>query len=111
MQKTSLFDQNRFRKIHFTLSLVYKAVEGFGLIQKYVILEWVVFVRCFLVSVPVAIVSYCVGDALSLISDQTGCFEVLLIALLELVLYERIGRHIRDTRTGDSFVHEDSLQG
>ena len=76
--------------------------EGFDLIQKYVVLGWVVVIRCLLVFVPLAIVAYIAGEALGLVSDQTGFFDVLLIAILEIVLYGRIGRHVRDTRTPNS---------
>jgi len=78
------------------------AKEGFDLIQKYVVLGWVVVVRCLLVFIPLAIVAYIAGESLGLVTDQTGFLDVLLIAILELVLYQRIGRHIRDTRTTNS---------
>ena len=31
-------------------------------------------------------------------ASETGGFDVVVIALLELIFYQRIGRHIRDTR-------------
>ncbi len=75
------------------------AKEGFDLIQKYVVLGWVVMVRCFFVFIPLIIVAYVAGESLGLVTDQTGLLDVLLIAIFELVLYQRMGRHIRDTRT------------
>tara|TARA_B100001093_G_scaffold441346_1_gene442434 strand:- start:342 stop:821 length:480 start_codon:yes stop_codon:yes gene_type:complete len=78
------------------------AEEGFDLIQKYVVLGWVVTVRCLLVFIPLAIVAYIAGDSLGLVTAQTGFLDVLLISIFELVLYQRIGRHIRDTTTTSS---------
>ena len=76
--------------------------KGFDLIQKYVVLGWVVVVRCLLVFIPLGIVAYIAGDALGLTTDQTGFFDVLIIAIFEIVFYQRIGRHIRDTRSPNS---------
>jgi hypothetical protein len=76
--------------------------QGFDLIQKYVVLGWVVVIRCLLVSIPLLIVGYVAGEALGAIKDDTGIFDVLLIAVFEVFLYQRIGRHIRDTRTTES---------
>jgi len=76
--------------------------EGFDLIQKYVILGWVVAIRCLLVFIPVVGVAYIAGEALDVVTDETGPYDVLLIAIFEMVLYSRIGRHIRDTRTTES---------
>ncbi len=78
------------------------AQEGFDLIQKYVVLGWVVAVRCLLVFIPLAIAFYVAGGYLGLVTDQTGFPDVLLNAIFEIVLYQRIGRHIRDTRTTNS---------
>lgn len=72
--------------------------QGFDLIQKYVVLGWVVTVRCVLVFIPCGIALFLLGDSLGLISDETNGFDVLIIAGFEVILYQRIGRHIRDTR-------------
>jgi hypothetical protein len=72
--------------------------EGFDLIQKYVVLGWVVAVRCLLAFIPLMIVAYIGGEVLGVITDETGLFDIALIAVFEIVIYQRIGRHIRDTQ-------------
>jgi hypothetical protein len=72
--------------------------EGFDLIQKYVVIGWVVAVRCILVSIPIAIALFLAGDALGLITEETGWFDVLMNAGFEAVIYQRIGKHIGDTK-------------
>ena len=75
------------------------AGEGYDLIQKYVVLGWVVAVRFIIIAVPVAVALVALGDFMGLVSyDSTGWFDVAVIALFEAFLYQRIGRHIRDTR-------------
>ncbi len=72
--------------------------EGFDLIQKYLILGWVVAVRCLLVSVSLIFVVYSAGEYFGLVEAQTGLFDVLLLAIFEICFHQRLGRHIRDTR-------------
>lgn len=75
--------------------------RGYDLIQKYVILGWVVCVRFALVSIPLLLALFFAGDVYGLIPpDSTGGFAVAVIFVGEVVLYQRIGRHIRDTRDG-----------
>ena len=71
--------------------------EGFDLIQKYVVLGWVVTIRCLLAFIPLMIVAYIGGEVLGIITDETGIFDIAFLAVFEIVLYQRIGRHIRDT--------------
>lgn len=70
--------------------------DGFDLIQKYIVLGWVVFVRWFLIAVPFWIVTF-LFDAMFGITETEGP-HVLVFAFLELVFYQRLGIHIRDTR-------------
>ena len=70
--------------------------KGFDLIQKYIVLGWVVFVRWFLIAVPFWIVTF-LFDAMFGITETEGP-HVLVFAFLELVFYQRLGIHIRDTR-------------
>ena len=72
--------------------------QGFDLIQKYVIIGWVVAVRCGLAFIPIAIALYLLAEEVGVMTDDTGWFDVLIIAGFEAVLYQRIGRHIRDTK-------------
>jgi hypothetical protein len=72
--------------------------HGFDLIQKYVVIGWIATVRCLLAFIPCAIALYLAGEALGLTANNTNWFDVLTIAVFEAILYQRIGRHIRDTR-------------
>jgi hypothetical protein len=71
--------------------------KGYDFIQKYIVLGWVVSVRVILISIPLFFASFFIGDFLGLVQDYSTAFDVILLALLEIVLYQRIGRHIRDT--------------
>ena len=73
------------------------AKDGSDLILKYIVLGWVVVIRCSLVFIPAIIVYYMIAHTLGLVSDSTGILDVVIIAIFEIVLYQRIGRHIRDT--------------
>jgi len=76
---------------------------GNDLIQKYVILGWVVSFRFLLIAIPTIIVLMIVGDLMGLLSwDSTGPFDASCIFAFEFILYQRIGRHIRDTRNRSS---------
>ncbi len=76
--------------------------KGFDLIQKFVVLGWVVSFRFLLVLLSVLIVLLIVWVVLGIKETtetlETDGFDVLFIALVELIFYQRIGRHIRDTR-------------
>lgn len=72
--------------------------DGFDLIQKYVVLGWVVAFRCLLCFLPIVVVLSIAGMALGLVHEESGGFDFLIALVLEIVVYQRIGRHIRDTR-------------
>ncbi len=72
--------------------------EGFDLIQKYVLIGWVVVVRCILAFIPIVIALFLIGESLGVMTDETGWYDVLIFAGFEAFLYQRIGRHIRDTK-------------
>lgn len=74
------------------------ADQGFDFIQKYTVLGWVTVVRCVLVFMPIVIVTYIVADLLSLTTEETGWFDVFVGAIFQVILYQRISRHIADTR-------------
>jgi hypothetical protein len=67
---------------------------GYDLIQKYVVLGWVVTVRFLLVFAPIFIALLEVG---LIESEKKGPVDVVVYFLAEIILYQRIGRHIRDT--------------
>ncbi|MBN2654631.1 MAG: hypothetical protein JXR79_05900 [Nitrospirae bacterium] len=72
--------------------------EGYDLIQKYVVLGWVVFVRFLICLMPALILCAALGEYFGVASfEETGPYEVIIIFLAEVVFYQRLGRHIRDT--------------
>ena len=71
--------------------------KGFDLIQKFVVLGWVVSFRFLLVLLSVLIVWVVLGIEETTETRETDGFDVLFIALVQLIFYQRIGRHIRDT--------------
>lgn len=70
--------------------------EGYDFVQKYFILGWIVGVRIFLAFIPVFIVSFVV--AVNLSRAGGNLLGVILFAIYDIVYFQRLGRHIRDTR-------------
>ncbi len=72
--------------------------SGFDLIQKFVIIGWVVTIRFALVFIPIAIVIIIAGTKMGVISlDYTGPYDILMILVAEIIFYQRIGKHVGDT--------------
>ena len=72
--------------------------RGYDLIQKYVVLGWVVIVRFLLACIPVVFILYTLGHMFDLIhSDSSGPYDTAIICLAQAILWQRIGRHVRDT--------------
>lgn len=71
--------------------------QGFDLIQKYVVMGWVVAVRCILFFIPCVIALYTIGEILGVVTDETNWYDTLILSTFEVIVYQRIGRHIRDT--------------
>jgi hypothetical protein len=77
--------------------------KGYDLIQKYIVLGWVVFVRVFLACIPAFLFLYIIGDMFDLARwDSTGPYEVVIVFVVEVIVYQRTGRHIRDTNGKNS---------
>jgi hypothetical protein len=72
--------------------------QGFDLVQKYVVIGWIVAVRCIVVFIPCAIALYFVGETFGLVAEDTGWYDTLVTAGFESILCQRIGRHIADTK-------------
>jgi hypothetical protein len=73
---------------------------GFDFIQKFVVLGWIVGVRCFLVFMPLIIlfsVLNFMAEDKSL--ETTGPYHIVGQIFAATIFYQRIGRHIRDTRS------------
>ncbi|MFZ2631327.1 MAG: hypothetical protein WA081_09425 [Desulfosalsimonadaceae bacterium] len=73
--------------------------DGYDFIQKYVVLGWVITIRSILFFIPVIIILFIIGYFLDIFKRSTSLFDVVVIAVIEIVIYERIGRHIKDTNS------------
>jgi hypothetical protein len=71
--------------------------KGYDLIQKFIVLGWIVTVRIAMISIPLIILLFALGDFLGLVQDSSRAYDVLLLSALMIIFYQRIGRHIRDT--------------
>lgn len=71
--------------------------NGYDLIHKFVILGWVVAVRFFIGVVPIFIVVFALTWHYDFVRDESTLFDVILFSVLEIIFYQRIGRHIADT--------------
>lgn len=71
--------------------------NGYDLIHKFVILGWVVAVRFLIGLVPIFIAVFAVAWHYDYVGEETTIFDVALFSMLEVVFYQRIGRHIADT--------------
>ena len=72
--------------------------KGFDLVQKYIVLGWVVGFRVFLAYIPVMIMLVCLlvlGNLDDAVSDLLIVF--CGAAMLQFIFYQRLGKHIRDT--------------
>ena len=74
-----------------------KGANGYDFVQKYIVLGWVVMIRCLLGFMPIVIVCYLGGEFFGLVSDESSWFDVTITSLLLIVLYFKTGRHIKDT--------------
>jgi hypothetical protein len=72
------------------------ASDGYDLILKYIVLGWIVLIRCLFVFIPVMIILSMVNFA-DVDEVSTNWFDCVLIFVFEIIYYERLGHHIRDT--------------
>lgn len=70
--------------------------EGFNLIQKFVVLGWVVSIRFAIVLIPIVTVYIVIW--LKLENPSFDLYTVLLGGAIRLIYFQRLGTHIRDTR-------------
>ncbi|HMO41602.1 MAG TPA: hypothetical protein PKE26_17225 [Kiritimatiellia bacterium] len=73
--------------------------KGHDLIQKFVVIGWIVTVRSTLVLIPLTFVLMYLGDAMGVVTyESTGWYDVAMMTSFDIIVYQRIGRHIRDTQ-------------
>ncbi len=72
--------------------------NGYDIIQKCIVLGWVVSVRVVLCFIPVAIALHVIGMYLGFVTHgSTGWYDVVVMSSVYAVTYLRLGRHIKDT--------------
>ncbi len=75
--------------------------SGFDLIQKYFVLGWVVGIRFLVVFLPLSVATILVSAQVlgNGCEDRIQFYPQYVVSTLgEIVYYQRLGRHIRDTR-------------
>lgn len=73
--------------------------NGYDLIHKFVVLGWVVAVRFLISVVPIFIAVFALVWHYDFVAEETTFFNVVLFSVLEVIFYQRIGRHIADTNS------------
>ena len=72
--------------------------HGHDLALKYIVLGEIVVARCFAVSIPLGIALVWLGTQLGLRDRTMGWYDTTLWLAFQVVAYQRLGRHIADTR-------------
>jgi len=72
--------------------------HGHDLALKYIVLGEIAVARCFAVSIPLGIALVWLGTQLGLRDRTMGWYDTSLWLLFQVVAYQRLGRHIADTR-------------
>lgn len=67
---------------------------GFDLVQKYLVLGWIVGIRCLLVFLTAFILLVLIGLSLETLAGLV----LISIPVVDIIVYLRIGRHIRETK-------------
>ncbi len=75
--------------------------EGYDLIQKFVVLGWVLNIRIIIIMIPTVFLFDIINDWLDVFKDTTNLYEAYFI-LLEIVFYKKLGLHISDTNNNIS---------
>lgn len=80
--------------------------DGYDIIQKFVVLGWVVAIRFMIVTLSVGGLVYAVAYYYGVTGDQTTLFEVIFFNVISAFYYERLGKHISDTneRNGEEAI-------
>ena len=72
--------------------------NGHDLALKYIVLGEVVVMRCTLVAIPTGILLIWLGNQLGLRDRPLGWYDTTLWLIFQVIAYQRLGRHIADTR-------------
>ncbi|MEW6306286.1 MAG: hypothetical protein AB1705_22695 [Verrucomicrobiota bacterium] len=70
--------------------------DGQHFLQRYLAIGWVVTIRWLVILILVAIAFFALMTVLESEAEQTTWYEFLFLAVVEVVVYWRIGYHVRD---------------
>jgi hypothetical protein len=70
--------------------------DGEHFLQRYLAVGWVVTIRWLVVLIGVGVAFYATLAAVGAGTDNTHWYDFLFFAIIEAVLYWRIGHHVRD---------------
>ena len=73
--------------------------KGHDLTLKYIVLGEVVVMRCTLAAIPIGILLIWLGNQFGLRDRNLGWYDTILWLVFQVVAYQRLGRHIADTRS------------
>ena len=71
---------------------------GYDFIQKFIVLGWIVVFRCLLVFIPACVIIYICGAFFGVVGDKTTWLDFLVMTAFQIIYYQRLGRHLEDTR-------------
>ena len=68
---------------------------GQAFLSRVIAIMWVVTIRIFVASIPIALAILGVADLVGALTDDTSWWEALALLLLEVFIYARVAVHIR----------------
>ncbi len=71
--------------------------SGYDIIQKFVVLGWVVAVRVFIIVLLLYFTLAFLFDLFDVVNVSDNLLEVIILSAVELIYYQRLGHHIKDT--------------
>ena len=71
--------------------------DGYDFILKFVVIFWIVMIRCVIVLIPCSIFFYFIVNYFISVSEVTTSYDFILVVVFEAVMYQRIGKHIAET--------------
>jgi hypothetical protein len=69
---------------------------GFHLLQRFLAIGWVLLLRLLVLLAPAMIIFYMVASATFKQRPGTDWYDAMIIILIQLAFYHRLGSHVRD---------------
>ncbi len=72
--------------------------DGYDFIQKFVIINLIVFIRCIFFILLFMFFAVIIGNKFGFINNKASTiYDVIILVIVEVFFFQRIGHHIRDT--------------